>query len=199
MNRFSILLITSGLLVLSSCHNQQANEKVSVEKTAGELFAEAYQNKDWETVVSVGDTLIGENDTMNLTIAYAEALTALGNHQKALIALDRKIAINPDDYYLYQTKGNVYYTMERFDSAIINYEHAITLKPTYARPYINKGEIYELLGDRDNAISSFLSAAKLFVSNDMYQEANEFGMRVLYLDSTNIEAKEIIDLVQQNY
>ena len=187
-----------GLIVLSSCNNKQASKEVSDERPIGELFAQAYENRDWETVVSIGDSLIGETDTLNLSIGYAEALAALGNPQKALIVLDKSLASTPMDYNLYQTKGNVYLTMEKSDSAIINYERVIDLKPTYARPYIRLGEVYELVGDREKAISNFLIAARLFATNNFFQEAIEYGERVLCLDSTNVEAKDILDLVKQN-
>lgn len=174
-----------------------ANIEVFDERPIGELFAKAYENRDWETVVSIGESLMGEIDTLNLSIGYAEALAALGNPQKALNVLDKRLVSNPKDYNLYQTKGNVYLTMEKYDSAITNYERAIDLKPTYARPYIHLGEVYELLGDREKAISNYLIAARLFATNNFFQEANEYGGRVLCLDSTNVEAKGILDLFQQ--
>ena len=196
MKTISNILIVSGLIVLSSCQNRQISKTETADKPIGEVFAEAYQNNDWKTVVSIGDTLIGEKDTMNLTIAYAEALAATGNPQKALIAIDKKLAYCPDDYYLYQTKGNVFCTMEQFDSAIACYEHVIGLNPNYARPYINLGEIYEMMGDKNDAIASYISASRLFVENDKQREAIEFAKRVLSLDSTNVEANKILDIVQ---
>ena len=192
MKSISNILLVSGLIFISSCQNKQTSHSESTERPIGEVFAEAYQNNDWETVVSIGDTLIGEKDTMNLTIGYAEALAATGKPQKALIAIDKKLAYSPDDYYLYQTKGNVFCTMEQFDSAIACYEHVIGLNPNYARPNINMGEIYEMMGDKNNAIANYISAARLFVENDKQREAIEFAKRVLSLDSTNVEAKKIL-------
>lgn len=196
MNRIALMLLASGLLTVGSCTNKQPVTASSVEKSAGEILAEAYQNKDWETVVSIGDTLISDKDTMNLTVLYAEALAATGNPQKALSLLDNKLESAPDDYYLYQTKGDVYYLMERYDSAIINYEKVISMKPTYARPYIHEGEICEIIGDKPRAVANYLAAMRLFAANNFYQETKEFANRVLALDSTNVEAKELLGVAQ---
>ena len=67
-------------------------------------------------------------------------------------------------------------------------------KTSNARPYINEGAIYELRGDNESAIANYLVAAKLFASHNYHQEANEFASRVLNLDSTNVEAKEILGI-----
>lgn len=197
MNRLAHILAVGGILVLSSCQNKQPTQVASVEKSDGQKLVEAYQKQDWETIVSIGDTLIDEKDTMNLTIAYAEALAATGNPQKALTLLDNKLASTPDDYYLYQTKGNVYYLMEKLDSALISYEKVIEMKPTYARAYIFEGEIYELIGDKERAIANYLAAVKLFAANNYFQETKEFAARVLSLDSTNVEVKELLGSVQK--
>jgi hypothetical protein len=61
-------------MLMGACQSKQPKQAAPVKKSAGELFAEAYQKGDWATVVAIGDTLIGEDDKMNLTIAYAEAL-----------------------------------------------------------------------------------------------------------------------------
>lgn len=184
-------------LCLFACNNGSSKQEKQVspnEKSIGEKFADAYRDMDWETVVSIGDTLIDEKDTMNLTIAYAEALAATGNPRKGIYLLDKKLELNPDDYFLYQTKGNVYCAMEKYDSALINYDIVIKMKPTNARPYINEGAIYELLGDKENAIANYLVAIRLFSSHNYHQETVEFAKRVLSLDSTNIEAKEILGI-----
>lgn len=195
MKNISYVLILAGLILLSSCQGKQQQPQVKTNsKTDVEKLLDAYQNKDWETVVEIGDTLIGENDTINLTIPYAEASAATGNPQKALSLLNKKLESNPDDYYLYQTIGNVYFTMEKYDSALINYEKVIEIKPTYARPYIYEGEIYELLGDKNKAIANYLVATKLFAANNLYEETIEYGNRVLSLDPTNAEAKELLGI-----
>ena len=194
--KHTVLILLGGLLLLGACTNKQAKPVVTVEKSDVDKLAEAYQKQDWETVVAIGDRLIADNDTMNLTVPYAEALAATGNPRKALTLLDKKLESEPQNYYLYQTKGNVYYSMEKFDSALINYEKVIDMKPTYARPYIYEAHIYELLGDNERAVVNYLAAARLFEANDFITEKIELARKVLELDSTNYDAKEILGIKQ---
>lgn len=189
---FLIWFVVFGLYACNNNVNKQETQNSSAEKSVGEKFADAYRDMDWETVVSLGDSLIDEKDTMNLTIAYAEALAATGNPRKAIYVLDKKLELNPEDYYLYQTKGNVYCTIEKYDSALINYDIVIKMKPSNARPYINEGAIYEILGDKEKAIVNYLAAIRLFSSHNYHQETVEFAKRVLILDSTNVEARKIL-------
>lgn len=190
------IIVCSSACLLGSCSNKKQSQTALMVKTDGQKVAEAYAKEDWGTIVSICDTLIDDKDTMNLVIPYAEALAAVGNPQKGIYLLDKKIESNPTDYYLYQTKGNVYYTMERFDSAIICYEKVISMKPTYARAYMFVGKAYELVSNKDKAIANYLEAAKLFAENNYLEEAMTYTSRVLNLDSTNIEAKELLKQVQ---
>ena len=192
-----IAVIVCGIIgFLSSCSEKKQAQSAPTVKDDGQKVVDAYEIGDWETVVAICDTLVDENDTKNLIIPYAEALAGVGNPQKAIYLLDKKLKSNPSDYYLYQTKGNVYYSMEKFDSAIISYEKVISMKPSYARAYMNVGEVYELVGNKDKAIANYLEAAKLFVENNYQEEAMKYISRVLSLDSTNVEAKEILELCQ---
>ena len=191
-----IAAIVCGIIgFLSSCSEKKQTQSTPTVNDDGQKVVDAYEIGDWETVVAICDTLVDENDTKNLIIPYAEALAGVGNPQKAIYLLDKKLKSNPSDYYLYQTKGNVYAVMEKYDSAIINYNKVIEMKPTNARPYINEGEIYELIGDKENAIANYLAATYLFVKHKFYKEAAEYGNRVLRLDPDNADAKELLDQI----
>jgi tetratricopeptide (TPR) repeat protein len=191
----SILIVLSVLLFgICSCTSKTTTQQQTTEKKQdGETLAEAYKNGDWDLVVAIGDTLIGTDDPKNISIPYAEALAATGNPQKAIDVLNKKIEKTPGDYYLFETKGNVYYSAEKFDSAIINYDIVISMKPTYARPYINEGQIYEIIGDKNKAIDNYIIAAKLFSENNYIEETVEYCRRVLAIDSANIEAKKLLE------
>lgn len=187
-------IITLGVLVilLCSCNSKKNSQEVNQPKRGGELIEEAYKQGDWDLIISVGDTLIGDDDPHNISIAYAEALAAKGNIEKAINVLNRKIAQKPEDYYLYQTKGNVFSVAEKYDSAIANYDIVIERKPTYARPYINEGEIYEALGEKEKAIKKYMVATYLFARNNFEAEAHEMERRILRLDPDYKDVKELM-------
>lgn len=191
------MILGALIIIVCSCGNNSKGQKAETSKPGGALIAEAYENKNWDLVISIGDTIIGEDDPMNISIAYAEALAAKGNIEKALTVLDKKISRNPDDYYLYNTKGNVFSIAEMYDSAIYYYDKTTEMRPSYARPYIFKGEIYEIIGDKQKAVSNYLSAVRLFAANGFIDEVQEYGVRILALDSTNIEAKRYLEQIQE--
>ena len=178
--------------MLCSCNNRSNNQQANQAKQGGELIEEAYKQGNWDLIISVADTMIGDDDPHNISIAYAEALAAKGNIEKAINVLNRKITQKPDDYYLYQTKGNVFAVAEKYDSAIANYDMVIEMKPTYARPYINEGEIYEVLGKKEKAIEKYMVATYLFAKNKIEAEAYEMESKILRLDPDNKEVKELM-------
>lgn len=179
-------------IMLCSCNNRSNNQQANQAKQGGELIEEAYKQGNWDLIISVADTMIGDDDPHNISIAYAEALAAKGNIEKAINVLNRKITQKPDDYYLYQTKGNVFAVAEKYDSAIANYDMVIEMKPTYARPYINEGEIYEVLGKKEKAIEKYMVATYLFAKNKFEAEAYEMESKILRLDPDNKEVKELM-------
>lgn len=187
-------IIAIGVLVmlLCSCNNKSNNQQVNQAKQGGELIEEAYKQGNWDLIISVADTMIDNDDPHNISIAYAEALAAKGNFEKAINVLNRKISQKPEDYYLYQTKGNVFAVAEQYDSAIANYDIVIEMKPTNARPYINEGEIYELLGDKEKAIKKYMVATYLFARNNFEAEAREMERRILRLDPDYKDVKELM-------
>ena len=179
-------------IMLCSCNNRSNNQQANQAKQGGELIEEAYKQGNWDLIISVADTMIGDDDPHNISIAYADALAAKGNIEKAINVLNRKITQKPDDYYLYQTKGNVFAVAEKYDSAIANYDMVIEMKPTYARPYINEGEIYEVLGKKEKAIEKYMVATYLFAKNKFEAEAYEMESKILRLDPDNKEVKELM-------
>ena len=180
------------IMLFCSCGNKSNNQQVNHAKQGGELIEEAYKQGNWDLIISVGDTMIGNDDPHNISIAYAEALAAKGSYEKAINVLNRKISQKPEDYYLYQTKGNVFSVAEKFDSAIANYDIVIEMKPTYARPYINEGEIYEALGEKEKAIKKYMVATYLFARNNYEAEAHEMERRILRLDPDYKDIKELM-------
>ena len=70
------------------------------------------------------------------------------------------------------------------------------MRPTYARAYMNAGQTYEYIGNKDKAIDNYLAAAQLFIDNNYIKEAYVYAERVLKIDSTNVEAKQLLLEIQ---
>ena len=202
--RVFLVIITMTMLLVSCNQSGKTSQSTDTTKEFGNaskpawtLIGEAYENKNWDLIISIGDTIIGEDDPRNISIFYAEALASKGYIEKAIKVLDKKIIRNPDDYYLYNTKGNVYFLAEKYDSAIYYYDKTTELGPAYARPYINKGKIYEIIGDKQKAIVNYMAAVRLFAANGFINEVQEFSNCILSLDSTNVEARGYLEQIQR--
>lgn len=105
-NKFALILL---VVLLCSCNNSKKGIKTSEPKQDWKLIGDAYKEKNWDFIVSIGDTIFKDDDPYNIAVFYAEALAFKGNFEKAIRVLDHKIIIKPDDYYLFNTKGNVYF------------------------------------------------------------------------------------------
>ena len=93
----------------------------------------------------------------SITILFAAATPALARGEGGGMAAEVQ---NPKmaEYYYY--RGNVYYHMDKFDDAIIDYNLAIRLRRNYADAYYNrglafdgKGLLRQALGDLRKALT----------------------------------------------
>ena len=57
-------IIAIGVLVimLCSCNNWSNNQQANQAKQGGELIEEAYKQGNWDLIISVADTMIGDDD-----------------------------------------------------------------------------------------------------------------------------------------
>lgn len=198
MKYFYLIVLLFTTTCIAACGNKSQCPQTNCPNDLDRI-REAYEQGNWDIIISIGDTLIGEDDPMNISIIYAEALAVNGNHKKAIDVLNNKIANTPDDYYLFQTKGNIYYLIEELDSAIACYDKVIDMRPTYARPYVSEGEIYTIKGEKQKAIARYLEAIRLFEENDFIVETEYFCNRILDIDSSNVEAKKYLEQIQSRH
>lgn len=195
MKYFYLIVLLFTATCIAACGNKSQCPQANCPNDLDRI-REAYKQGNWDIIISIGDTLIGEDDPMNISIIYAEALAVNGNQKKAIDVLNNKIANTPDDYYLFQTKGNIYYLIEELDSAIACYDKVIDMRPTYARPYVYEGEIYTIKGEKQKAIARYLEAIRLFEENDFIVETECFCNRILDIDSSNVKAKNYLEQIQ---
>lgn len=84
-------------------------------------------------------------DTFNHE-AYANESTSynmLDNSAKATFLIDKAIQLSPNNYQYYRLKGDIKYSEEKYDSAIINYKKSISLKSNYLELYTLIAKLYE--------------------------------------------------------
>ena len=82
-------------------------------------------------------------------------------HDKAIEANAKAIALNPNDDYAYYNRGIVYYGKGRYDRAIEDYNKAIALNPNNPYAYYNRGIAYVQKSQYDRAIEDYNKAIAL--------------------------------------
>ncbi|MBA4196416.1 MAG: hypothetical protein C0459_02575 [Chitinophaga sp.] len=78
--------------------------------------------------------------------AYANESTSynmLDNSLMATILINKAIKLDTNNYQYYKLRGDIKYSEEKFDSAIINYKKSISLKRDYLQLYTLIARIYE--------------------------------------------------------
>jgi tetratricopeptide (TPR) repeat protein len=162
-------------------------------------IVEAYEDKDWNTILILTDSLQRNNEnTHDLWLVYSEALAATEQTEKSLRILEEKLAEEPTNYYALHSMGNVYAIRGEYDKAIDNYTKAIEIRPSYARPYVYRANIYVKLNRSNEAVQSYMDAVRLFVENDFFDEVKLYAPKILALDSTKTEALSFLAYAHQS-
>lgn len=177
-----VLMMISLSWTFVSCDVK--NKELSLEQPFADEMATAYNSHEWENVVSLGDSAKSmgfdfmAKESSTYTHCYAEGLSVVGRYSEAVTILKAYLDKFPEDYYIAQALGNVYYGRNN-KMAHKYYEIAFKINPYYARPYVKNAELYEMEKDYENAIDNYLSALDLFASNDKYAEIIEFSGKIL--------------------
>ncbi len=88
-------------------------------------------------------------------------------NEKKIKDLDKSIEINPKDSYAYNNRGNINYSLKKYEEAIKDYDKAIEINPKYYNAYINRGNSRQSLGEYDMAIKDCDKAIEINPKNDM--------------------------------
>src|SRR6266516_3508079 len=76
-------------------------------------------------------------------------------YQKALLAFEQAIQLDPNDAVLYNGKGLALSNLNRYGEALLAYEQAIRLNPNNADAYFNKGNILDELKRYEEALAAY--------------------------------------------
>jgi tetratricopeptide (TPR) repeat protein len=107
---------------------------------------------------------------LSLQPEHAEALNYLGytwadqnrNLDKALQYIKKANEIRPDNGFILDSLGWVYYRLGKFAKAAEELERAIELEPDDPHIYEHLGDTYSSLGNKAKALTNYRNAARLF-------------------------------------
>lgn len=83
--------------------------------------------------------------------------------QEALSDFDTVLTLNPRVVYAWFNKGNIYYEVQDYTSALQAYSEAIKIDPSFGEAYFNRGLAYLNAGNKSQAFSDLSKAGELGV------------------------------------
>ena len=127
---------------------------------------ESNRDRTVNTILRVFDEMHGSlNEEAVMDAWYYEVMAkddiAKGHYEEALEKLNRSIIRFPENYSVYHYRGVVYYNLDDYAHAIIDYTTAIALNAYFIPAYWGRGAAYAKIGDQtrkgeDYAMAEFL-------------------------------------------
>lgn len=111
--------------------------------------------------------------------AQDEAITALNNKdpRTALAALDRAIAIEPNESHFWELRGHAWQMQDDPTRAEQAFTTAISKNPGYFRHHLARGLLRQQRGDRDGAVTDLQTSFQLLPTELAAQQLQQLGVR----------------------
>jgi tetratricopeptide (TPR) repeat protein len=109
----------------------------------------------------------------NIALAYANLGSIYerkGETEKALTAIEKAIAIDPNDFVAYNTRGKIKIKQNDLDGAISDFNRAIKTMPSMSDSYLGRGIAFLLQGKEAEAQKDFDKYLQIFPNGKMYLE-----------------------------
>lgn len=97
---------------------------------------------------------------MDQAIAGRMRMNAL---QEVISDYDEALRLNPRLVYAWFNKGNIYYSVGDYTSALQCYAEALGIDPEFGQAYFNRGLAYLQAGNKTQAFSDLSKAGELGV------------------------------------
>jgi type IV pilus assembly protein PilF len=111
-----------------------------------------------------------EAATINLALAYY----GKGDFPQALSILRGLVGSSPQDPRVRLNLGKVYYALDKFELAVVEYKKAIDLNVGYAAAHYNLALAYMKLQDKRSAALAFKEVVRLVPESELGQLSQEY-------------------------
>ena len=109
-----------------------------------------------------GGQIIKNNASILMNSSQTEV--TFDGYDDILTDLQVVLYMNPDFYFGYYNRGNLYCKVDKYALAIDEYSQAINLNPEFAEAYYNRGLVKVLLNDIDGGARDLSRAGELGIS-----------------------------------
>lgn len=123
-------------------------QSINSARAATTLAPQTYLN--WQNLSSIYRSLIGFGQN-------AESF--------AITTAQRSIALDPNNPQQYIVLGGIYYQLQQWENAQVQFQFAVNLKSDYANSHYNLGHVLEQKGDLQNALLTYQRVKNLVAAN----------------------------------
>ena len=121
-----------------------------------------------------------------------------GQSEKALVAYDTAIRLQPDYAEVYNNRGNIKSGLGSHDDALDDYDEAIRLNPNFAEVYSNRGAAKFRLGKHAAALTDLNEAIRLqpdFMNAYINHGIVKLGLN--NIDEAEVNLQKALELAEQ--
>ena len=123
---------------------------------------------------------------------------------EAFSSLHRAIAIDASRPLFWSWKGDLYYIWNQLDSALLFYQHSLTMSEPPERAYVQIGNVLSDMGRDNEAVDAFQTAkTKVEKNSDFYLEClfniGSLGVRVRRYAEAEVAIKEFLQISPNDY
>lgn len=139
-------------------HNNLATYYLVIEENMEKVEHELQQSMQVDST----DTLFSLINQGNVQLLNTIGYHFLGNDtpQKSKKFFKQAIDLSPNTANPYDSMGDYYVAIDKYDSALVYYEKALQQNPEFNASKFNKGKMLEKLGHKDEAIAVYKELVK---------------------------------------
>jgi len=188
-NKLIIGIIAAGIIAISVIFlfilpNKKIIFTHIKEKTLVHNVKKYYKRGDYDnTIIQCGKII---NFNKENSFAYSlrgAAYKKIGQYYEAINDFKEAIRIDPNDYFSYLNRGDIYRVKKYYyDDAIIDFNYVIMLDPDNSSAYSLRGDVYLYLTRSDQAIKDFNDAIMIDPNNSFayFGRGDAYRMKDLY-------------------
>ena len=126
-------------------------------------FTVAYMARGFARYANALSDMKLANENANSQMAYLDRNAYNSLLQESLADFNKVLSLNPRVVYAWFNKGNIYYEVRDYTSALQAYSEAINIDPEFGEAYFNRGLAYLNAGNKASAFADLSKAGELGV------------------------------------